>query len=281
MATCNKRVGKGAVTFPCRVEIPVGATEHPGPCAAPENESSMVMREQWENPLRDARTGEVIEDTVLRTTADMLTENATAKPGFEGFPKDPKPWMPHVDRGERFVWVETLKGWRPFKIDSEIKEGLRFREDFTGNIVVHFSYDAALALGVIEGPIDGPTDDEFLSEAKAPVEPEAPRIDLDRAADEPPPTEGEGDMWAEIIEDMRARHQHGLEEYGTPLQRWNGRSAENDAYQEALDLVCYMHQMRTEREVIRSLVAVIYHSSGDTDAVAEAKESLARLLGVV
>lgn len=47
--------------------------------------------------------------------------------------------------------------------------------------------------------------------------------------------------------DLDAREQVGIERYGTPLQPHNGRDALRDAYEEALDLCCYLKQVMVER----------------------------------
>lgn len=54
----------------------------------------------------------------------------------------------------------------------------------------------------------------------------------------------DGPVWLEqrLMEDMQARHESGVEKYGTPLQVENGRRADVDAYQEALDLCVYSRQ---------------------------------------
>lgn len=72
---------------------------------------------------------------------------------------------------------------------------------------------------------------------------------------EPPPTAGEGDVWQEVAESLqgwgvseqglapaRARREHGLREYGTPLQRNNGRDPWVDLGQELLDATAYLAQ---------------------------------------
>lgn len=64
---------------------------------------------------------------------------------------------------------------------------------------------------------------------------------------EPPPRPGRGDLWHDVIRDMEARREAGIERYGTPLQARNGRDALVDAYQEALDLVVYLRQVIVER----------------------------------
>lgn len=48
--------------------------------------------------------------------------------------------------------------------------------------------------------------------------------------------------------DLRRRERLGRERYGTPLQAHNGRDALRDAYEEALDLACYLRQAIEERD---------------------------------
>lgn len=50
-----------------------------------------------------------------------------------------------------------------------------------------------------------------------------------------------------VIDDLIDRKAVGIERYGTPLQASNGRDALLDAYQEALDLCCYLRQAIEER----------------------------------
>lgn len=66
--------------------------------------------------------------------------------------------------------------------------------------------------------------------------------------DQPPPIPNEGTpIWDLVMADMAARKTLGIERYGTPLQAHNGRDALVDAYQEALDLCCYLRQAIEER----------------------------------
>lgn len=51
-----------------------------------------------------------------------------------------------------------------------------------------------------------------------------------------------------VIADMQTRKQVGIARYGTPLQPFNGRDALWDAYEEALDLACYLKQALLERD---------------------------------
>jgi len=69
--------------------------------------------------------------------------------------------------------------------------------------------------------------------------------------DQPPPTPGTGDVWRELIDAtgtmhprlvpmMEERRQLGIDRYGMPLQRDNGRDHLADAKQELLDAAVYL-----------------------------------------
>lgn len=51
-----------------------------------------------------------------------------------------------------------------------------------------------------------------------------------------------------VRKDLEARERLGIERYGTALYPRNGRDALLDAYEEALDLCCYLKQALVERE---------------------------------
>ena len=55
-------------------------------------------------------------------------------------------------------------------------------------------------------------------------------------------------IWPLVIEDMSARDNLGRQRYGTPLQPDNGRDMLKDAYEEALDLACYLRGALYERD---------------------------------
>ena len=69
-------------------------------------------------------------------------------------------------------------------------------------------------------------------------------------APQPAPLHASGDVWSEVIADLpeghilrplcEARRLFGIEKYGTPVQRANGRNHLVDALQEALDLMVYL-----------------------------------------
>lgn len=55
------------------------------------------------------------------------------------------------------------------------------------------------------------------------------------------------DIQSLVMYDLAARREVGIQRYGTPLQAHNGRDALRDAYDEALDLACYLRQLIEER----------------------------------
>ena len=66
---------------------------------------------------------------------------------------------------------------------------------------------------------------------------------------QPPPIPNDGpDIQSMVIDDLTARRLVGIERYGTALQAHNGRDALRDAYEEALDLACYLRQAIAERD---------------------------------
>ena len=70
---------------------------------------------------------------------------------------------------------------------------------------------------------------------------------------QPDPMPATGDCWAEVLastkdEQLRAlyeeRRAQGIDRYGTPLQRDNGRDHYSDAVQELADAVVYLQAAR-------------------------------------
>ncbi len=69
-----------------------------------------------------------------------------------------------------------------------------------------------------------------------------------RHGDQPIPVpNGEPCVQDAVMADLEARKLLGVERYGTVLQPHNGRDALRDAYEEALDLACYLKQALMER----------------------------------
>lgn len=51
-----------------------------------------------------------------------------------------------------------------------------------------------------------------------------------------------------VMTDLGRRLEVGIETYGVPLRPHNGRDALLDAYEEVLDLACYLRQVLYERD---------------------------------
>jgi hypothetical protein len=54
-----------------------------------------------------------------------------------------------------------------------------------------------------------------------------------------------------VRDDLVERERVGVARYGTPLQPYNGRDALLDAYQECMDMACYLKQAIMERDAAR------------------------------
>lgn len=52
---------------------------------------------------------------------------------------------------------------------------------------------------------------------------------------------------SKVRKDLEKREYLGIQRYGTALHAHNGRDALIDAYEEALDLACYLRQLLEER----------------------------------
>lgn len=75
-------------------------------------------------------------------------------------------------------------------------------------------------------------------------------------ASEPLPVTGGKEVTAQVIKDLEARKEQGIEKYGTPLQTHNGRRPLVDLYQELLDAVQYLKQHLMEQEGRAAAVAI-------------------------
>lgn len=62
----------------------------------------------------------------------------------------------------------------------------------------------------------------------------------------PPVPNEEQHVANQVMHDLHKRKVFGIKKYGTPLQPNNGRDALQDAYEEALDLCCYLKQKLME-----------------------------------
>jgi hypothetical protein len=85
---------------------------------------------------------------------------------------------------------------------------------------------------------------------------------------QPHPLFSEGDVWQEVIDRLppgdplrprcEARRLVGIERYGSPLQRGNGRDNALDLEEEALDLLAYAQAERDPR-VVSAALAILRH----------------------
>jgi hypothetical protein len=74
----------------------------------------------------------------------------------------------------------------------------------------------------------------------------------ERPGDQPLPVKNDyPDVQSMVIADIEERRKLGIARYGTALQPDNGRDALRDAYEEALDLACYLRQAIVERDMLR------------------------------
>lgn len=72
----------------------------------------------------------------------------------------------------------------------------------------------------------------------------------ERPGDQPLPVPNEHpDIQSQVIADIEARRELGIQRYGSALQPHNGRDALRDAYEEALDLAMYLKQAIVERDL--------------------------------
>lgn len=85
------------------------------------------------------------------------------------------------------------------------------------------------------------------------------------------PVPGEGDVWAEVIADgerkqsipprvldlMRERRQVGIDRYGVPLQRGNGRDGMRDLLEELLDAVAYSALCGRQFGILVDLISML------------------------
>jgi hypothetical protein len=69
---------------------------------------------------------------------------------------------------------------------------------------------------------------------------------LDTVAPQPPSKPGRESVTDLVIDDLKRRREGGILKYGRQLETHNGRSFVIDAFQEALDLVCYLRGLAQE-----------------------------------
>ncbi|MFC6017779.1 hypothetical protein ACFP2T_16380 [Plantactinospora solaniradicis] len=78
---------------------------------------------------------------------------------------------------------------------------------------------------------------------------------MTQIVDQPPPAPNDRPSVQSLVRsDLEVRERVGVARYGTPLQPHNGRDALVDAYQEVLDLACYLRQAIEEHDSLRAFV---------------------------
>ena len=105
---------------------------------------------------------------------------------------------------------------------------------------------------------------------------------MTQIVDQPVPTPNERPSIQSLVrQDLEEREQVGIQRYGTALQAHNGRDALVDAYQEALDLACYVRQAIEEKISETSLVEAYREGmrAGRLEAAREIRERSSRYTG--
>lgn len=82
-----------------------------------------------------------------------------------------------------------------------------------------------------------------------------------------------------VIKDLQDRKKVGIERYGAPLQANNGRDALQDVYEELLDAVQYIRQVReedsNERKILIKLIShLLSHNQYGYQCVDRVKKDL-------
>lgn len=222
MALCTERIGRGTITFQCSLTAP-----HDGPCATPESDRSMRERERWERDQAHQASGLGQFQGRAQTTAESLTENPTTP---EGYRRDSM--VRGLSEAESSV-----------ALDGETQVlGLprRFLCGYHQHLHIH-------------GPLDGHC---FLAQPAPPRESSlaahvAPT--RTRPEDQPLPHADERQPVIHhlVQDDLQGRLEVGITRYGQGLRAFNGRNADQDAYEEVLDLAVYLRQRLIEREQTR------------------------------
>ena len=239
MAECGKQVGQGVVAYPCIIEVE-GAGGHAGPCAARENMRSMNERAKWDEAReRAAKSG-------VPTLEEL---------GMQGRPK---------------TVIDGL-------LDPTSREGRHMHPDeirrLKDGMDISRTEEASLETCLVQTA--GAVDISGISNESAAI-----YKTFHEAFETDPEPVREGDQqlpepnkWPHIhdlvIVDVSERKNLGTRRYGTPLQPFNGRSALQDAYEEALDLTAYLRQVSLEHEVaalaLYELGGILdEHFAGDT-----------------
>lgn len=70
----------------------------------------------------------------------------------------------------------------------------------------------------------------------------------DPSRDQQAPVPKGTDVQQALIRALRERREHGIRKYGQPLMTEDGRDTLRDAWEEALDLACYLTKALLQRD---------------------------------
>lgn len=102
------------------------------------------------------------------------------------------------------------------------------------------------------------TEQEIVAGVGVRAEPVPERANREGDTQPMPQVNDHPDIQSQVIADIEARREVGIKRYGTALQPHNGRDALVDAYEEVLDLACYLKQRIVEDESARMAWLVAY-----------------------
>lgn len=241
--------------YACSVEPP----GHEGPCAATEQPVTVAARQRW-------------LETNRRKQADLQH----AKTGLAQFHGRPVTFHEHMGADEPTIHPDMEvpcplcpdKGIRAKDLDDHIRHDHR-----ADPAQVH---SAQRDLGVegedyiIDSPKPNPERDRpSREEIQAALEEGRDRVPerANRPGDQPLPTTNDQAYIQDlVIADIEERRQVGIRRYGTALQPFNNRDAFRDAYEEILDLLLYVRQVRVERDEMYIHAAALWQWWGATRA---------------
>lgn len=242
--------------YACSVEPP----GHEGPCAAIEQPVTVAARTRWLEANR-------------RKQADIQH----AKSGLGQFHGRPVTFHEHMGADEPTIHPDMTvpcplcddKGIRAKDLDNHIRQDHRTDPSQVRT--------AQRELGVegedyiIDSPKPNPEKDRPSREAiLAALEEGRDRMPerANRPGDQPLPTTNDQAYIQDLaIADIEERRQVGIRRYGTALQPFNNRDAFRDAYEEVLDLLLYLRQVRVERDEMYIHAAALWQWWGATRAL--------------
>ena len=223
--------------YACGVE----GVGHEGPCAAVESPVTVAARERWLERNR-------------RKQADIQH----SKTGLGQFHGRPVTFHEHMGADEPTVHPGMTV---PCPMCPE--KGIK-----ASDLSAHLRDDHRVPRERIQEVLDeGREERGYLIQGED-VDHVKPRPErADRPGDQPLPTTHAGVYIQDlVIADIEERRQVGIRRYGTALQALNGRDAFRDSYEEVLDLLLYMRQVREERDQMYIHAAALWQWWGATRA---------------